>query len=358
MDPEEKSIFDDLIKKNAGQIIYVLNKEEREKKLEKLGYLLASLLKKYTEKDSEKVRLLLRVFSEHYRMESESLVLKDVTELKASSLQSPFDEEAGYREKHDQEIQGYSMNVLETNNPKGLNLIGDLDMDSAVAPDNGFFVDPIKRSQDIVGHIGQANVDGAYYSQTNQEFADENHTTVVYSGLPGNPGKYVFDKKDDGQITITNIVTNEVHKAEEYKTGKYKIKENGKIKYFDIDTIMNFFRRKEMEAVPQSVKNMRNNVEATIFHMSCTLRNNKTRYRGLFKNKFWGYCRTMWINARRIEIYLGEVCPDDTSNGNIIPNCIKKAKLLAAITTFMVKYFLPNGFGDQFSLKWKYNYSL
>lgn len=357
MDSEEKSILEDLKKKQAGQIIYVLNKEEREQKLEKLGYLLASLLKKYTEDDCEKVRLLSRVFSEHYRMESESIVLKDVTELKASSLQSPFDENAGYREKHDQEVQGFSMNVLETNNPDSLNLIGDVDMDSAIAPDNGFFENPVKRSQEVVGQTGQANVDGAYYSETNQKFADKNHITIIYSGLPGNPGKYAFEKKDDRQITIINKVTNEVHIAEEYKPGKYKIKENGKIKYFDIATIMNFFKRKEMEAIPQSVKNMRNNVEATIFHMSCMLRNNKTRYRGLFKNKLWGYCRAMWINARRIEIHLGEVCPSGNLKGNIAVNFIEKVKLLTTITGIMRNYFLSNGLTGLFSLKHEHIYS-
>jgi hypothetical protein len=345
MDSAEKSIFDDLIKKNAGQITYVLNKEEREQKLKNLGYLLASLLKKYTEKDSDKVRLLLRVFSEHYRMESETIVLKDVSELKASSLQSPYDEDAEYRKKHEQEIQGNSMNVLETNNPDSLNLIGDVDMEGATAPDNGFFEEPIKRSQKIFGHIEQANVDGAYYSESNQKFAEENHTTVIYSGLPGNPGKYAFENKEDGKIAVTNIVTNEVQIANEYKPGKYKIKENGKIKYFDIESVINFIRRKEMEAIPQWVKNMRNNVEATIFHMCCTLRNNKTRYRGSFKNKLWGYCRAMWINARRIEIYLGEVRPDGTSTANIAVNFIKKTKFVKFVTTFVEKYFLNKEFG-------------
>ncbi len=332
MESSDQNLLDDLMKKSASQIIYRLDQQGRDNTLRELGYLIARLLKVYTLEHSEKVGLLLRVFSEQYRVEAGVIILKDVKELKSDSLQSPYDEDAAYRDKNGQQVQGFSVNVTETNNPEGLNLITDSVVDKANVPNNGFLEDSVKRSQEVVDHIGQLNTDGAYHSESNREFAENNGTQIILSGLPGIAGKYAFAEKQVGQIEVTNTTTGEVQTAVEYKKGKYRITEEGKPRYFTAAAIMGFFLREQVAAIPQALKNMRNNVEATIFQMSFTLRNNKTRYRGKFKNQLWAYCRAMWINTRRIEIYLGELCPDGAIKEKLAEFLAKKSGSLTTIT--------------------------
>jgi len=57
--------------------------------------------------------------------------------------------------------------------------------------------------------------------------------------------------------------------------------------------ILSYFNRLRIEDIPQSEKNRRNNVEASIFQLSYFTRNNKTRYRGLAKHKWWAYHRSL-----------------------------------------------------------------
>jgi hypothetical protein len=45
------------------------------------------------------------------------------------------------------------------------------------------------------------------------------------------------------------------------------------------------------------------NVEATIFQYCFLTRNNKTRYRGLFKQTLQALARCAWINMRRLFLF-------------------------------------------------------
>ena len=148
-----------------------------------------------------------------------------------------------------------------------------------------------------------------------------------------------------------------MHKAEEYKEGKYKIREEGKLKYFDIAMITSFFLRQQVDNTPQAIKNMRNNVESAMFQMSCMLRNGKTRYRGKFKNQLWAYCRAMWVNARRITIYMGEVCPYGLPGREIREKLTKKAELLTILTTETGKICCKNFIDVLFSFRCKNFYT-
>jgi len=52
----------------------------------------------------------------------------------------------------------------------------------------------------------------------------------------------------------------------------------------------------------------RNNVEATIFQFGYTLKNKKSKYRGLIKQKLWAYNRCLWINLVRIINFTKQTC--------------------------------------------------
>ena len=62
--------------------------------------------------------MLERVFGEHFQLEQKAVVIKPNQTLSASSLQSPDDLEATYREKRGKGYQGYVVNLTETCDPK------------------------------------------------------------------------------------------------------------------------------------------------------------------------------------------------------------------------------------------------
>ncbi len=66
--------------------------------------------------------------------------------------------------------------------------------------------------------------------------------------------------------------------------------------------------RREMKGRPLEELHKRNNVEATIFQLSFSLRNNKSKYRGHIKQKMWACCRYLWINLVRILNFTKQIC--------------------------------------------------
>src|SRR5271157_1853498 len=62
-------------------------------------------------------QMLERVFGEHFRVEEQVVKTKVAKELSASSLQSPDDLEATYREKSKKSYKGYVANLTETCDP-------------------------------------------------------------------------------------------------------------------------------------------------------------------------------------------------------------------------------------------------
>ena len=130
-------------------------------------------------------------------------------------------------------MKGYSVNLTETCLPvrvartqtggeDGLNLITDVDVKPATTPDNAFVQAAIERTQQVVGDVLEVSMDGAYNDQSNAEYAKEQDKQFYYSGLQGTPGRFIYERTEDG-VTVIDQQTGEVHIAQEYKPGKYKI---------------------------------------------------------------------------------------------------------------------------------------
>ncbi len=69
MEAKDQQVLSDLIRKTSGQIVYALDNQTREQKLEEFGYILLRLQQLYTEQDSSKYHLIVRVLSEQFRIE-------------------------------------------------------------------------------------------------------------------------------------------------------------------------------------------------------------------------------------------------------------------------------------------------
>jgi hypothetical protein len=79
--------------------------------------------------------------------------------------------------------------------------------------------------------------------------------------------------------------------------------------------------RQKLKDIPIDEKNIRNNVEATIFQLGYHYSNDKSQYRGLAKHKLWAYSRSLWINFVRIMKYVTQIC-QRTLSGQKLPNNI------------------------------------
>lgn len=111
--------FAPYIQGHAGQFIYNLKGQDTQEHLQKIGELMHGLLDKLSTNYAENAiyQALARVFGEHFLVEGHTIHSKHGEQLSASSLQSPDDLEATYREKAGKSQQGYVVNITETCDP-------------------------------------------------------------------------------------------------------------------------------------------------------------------------------------------------------------------------------------------------
>jgi len=82
--------------------------------------------------------------------------------------------------------------------------------------------------------------------------------------------------------------------------------------YFNQQAIRTSHMRRLMKQRPLEESQKRNNVESTMNHLGCPLRNSKSKYRRLIKIQMWEICRCLWINLIRIINYLEQTCQRTT----------------------------------------------
>jgi hypothetical protein len=113
---------------HAGQYVYPrqgakryhLKGQDTGEHLQKIGELMQRLLVELQPIYGQEpvYSMLERVYGEHFRVEEKVVKTKVAKELSASSLQSPDDLEATYREKANKTYKGYAANLTETCDPE------------------------------------------------------------------------------------------------------------------------------------------------------------------------------------------------------------------------------------------------
>jgi len=318
----EQKLVDGICGEKGEKVVYRSTREEVRLKLDQLGILMYKLLNIFDCGEAH-YPVLERVFNEQYRIESDLVVLRPKEELAADNVQSPHDTDCTYRKKDDQQVKGYSVNLTETCDKENLNLITDIQVAKAGTADNAFVQPATENNILVLGHAPEnIHTDGAYYSKSNDNYCqgndDEQKINFYNTGMQGAPGKYDLEMAD-GELIVTDTKTGERIPCQQRKTGNWRINTTDGYRYFSLEQIESCQRRKTIEDLSYEIKNIRNNVEASIFQLSFHTRNNKTRYRGIFKNKMWATMRCLWINFRRILNWVGKVCP----NGSVFNNFVR-----------------------------------
>ena len=146
------------------------------------------------------------------------------------------------------------------------------------------------------------SADGAYYSESNETYANEQDKDIHYTGFPGKPGRYDVERTDEGVVVIDRH-SGERQLAEEYKPGRYRFRADGQWRYITDKTIDAAAARRRTEHLPSALFNRRCNVEASIFQLVYHTRNKKLKYRGRSAVQLWAVCRVAWMNVKRIVMY-------------------------------------------------------
>ena len=300
----------DFLAEDSSKTVYRSDDETLGQRLLDLGIVISHILAMRGEGE---VSLLHRVFHEQYDVDKDgNITVRDKKLVSATSVQNPNDPDAAYRSKGGKEVKGYSTNITETCDEEDKpNLITDVQVKPANAADNGFLKDAVEDTRKVTDNcIDKVIVDGAYQSKENRNLAsdEENGFELVANGLQGKPSRFDLELQDDGSLEVTDKQTAEVITATKVKDGQWKIavespKGKKSYRYFDNEAIERSQNRQRMETIPWEERKKRNNVEATIFQYCFLTRNNKTRYRGLFKQTLQALARCAWINMRRLFIF-------------------------------------------------------
>jgi hypothetical protein len=268
--------------------------------------------------------------------------LRPKEEIASGSVQSPHDTDSAFRQKGDQRVKGYSVNITETTSDnKGLDLITNVIVDQANTADKDFVQPAIEATVEVTGQkVETAYLDGAFQSPGNDEFCKD--IDMVFTGIQGEQSRYDLEMTPEG-LMVTDTQTGErtlAILAKKLKTSKedrwvIRIPE-GRV-YFGQQAIRASMLRKTMKNRPIEETRKRNNVEATIFQVAFPLKNNKSKYRGLFKQRVWAYCRCLWVNLVRIAKFTKQTCQ------RTIKTMEMQAKMAVLRQYFSIKHdFQPN----------------
>lgn len=302
-----------LMKEESSKTVYHSTKDELRGRLQTIGILIYNLLDRLEYLQTELYQLLQRVFNEQYKViEDEQIELRPREEISSSSLQSPYDPDSAYRNKGDQTVKGYSVNITETCTKDNLNLITNVIVEKANTPDTAFVEPAIEATIEVTGQIVEkVYADGAYQSPNNDVCCE--NIDMVFTGIQGFESRYDLEMTQEGLLVIDtktgdHIKAVLVKRLKNSKEDRWRITTSTGRYYFGQLAIRASLLRRQMKGRSLEELHKRNNVEATIFQLSYPLRNNKSKYRGIIKQKTWAYCRCLWINLVRILNFTKQIC--------------------------------------------------
>lgn len=311
---EEKQQLGYLLKEEPLKTVYRSTKEDIQTRMQSIGILAYKTLRIFSGNNSEAYQLLQRVFREQYTVggDDQKVTLRPKEEIASDSVQSPHDPDSAYRQKTNQKVKGYSMNVTETISDDPLDLITNVIVDKANVPDTAFVGPGISATQTITGEmVEKVYADGAYQSPCNDGFCQ--NIDMVFTGIQGAVSRYDLEMSPEG-LLVTDTQTGErlqatlAKKQKNSKEDRWFIRTGKDKVYFNQKAIRTSNLRRTMKQRPTEESQKRNNVEATIFHVGYPLHNGKSKYRGLVKNQIWAICRCFWVNLVRIVHYLEQTC--------------------------------------------------
>ena len=180
-------VFEPYLKGSSGQYIYHLKGEDVTEHLQRIGALMGRLVDELAADYSEETayQVLQRVFQEHFIVDEAILRPKEGKELSASSLQSPDDWEATYRQKRGEGYIGFTTNVTETCHPENeFQLIVKMQTEPNNTDDAAMLDEALPDLKERTD-VEQMNTDGGYNSSDVDNTMRELGVEQVQSAIRG-----------------------------------------------------------------------------------------------------------------------------------------------------------------------------
>ena len=341
---EDKVRFNDIlapyIKQSSGQYIYDLQRASIPHEQEKLGQLYHKLYEALKESygDFEVFSVFERVYTEHFTIIDDKITVRTPKELNGSTLQSPDDIDAAYRQKRGCHYRGQSVNITETANPENdVNLITDVAVCSNNTDDSKILNERIEPIKEKTPDLNELHTDGAYGSEDNDKKMEELEITHVQTAVRGRKAEVSIqiEEVSDGQYTVKcprQSVSSQKTKTR-YKACfdveickqcplsrncPAKQQSDKRTYYFDRSDYLLGKRNRNIKSLPPERRKLRPNVEATVKEFTKSFNHKgKLRVRGLFKTMVYAHAMAISINFGRVWRYMIEN-PDFFALSNLL----------------------------------------
>ena len=307
-----KKKLDEILKENANKVVYDNSSTEIKSKMQELGELIWNILPLFEGSKERYYSILKKVFEEQFKVDDSNVKMRKNKEISAKSIQSPHDIDCHYRDKNGNKVKGYSINLTESCNDEGLNLIGNINVKEASSSDVIFFQEGVEKAEEVfLDRVEDIHTDGAYHSPENQNFCTENKKNLYLNAIQGSKGRYELILSKNRELIVLDTLKEElleVTKIEgKNKEEKWRIKTAKGYRYFSKKEIGTSQLRSKMKQIPKEVLQKRNNVEASLFQLCYHYPNAKSRYRGLIKHEMWANMRGLWVNFVRILKWIEQI---------------------------------------------------
>lgn len=167
-----KSQAEGYLKEDPSKTVYRSDKDALQNRLHIIGGFIHSILPLYDDSSAD-VDILRRVFNDQYEVTDDGkVVMRDKKKVSANSLQSPFDEDASYRNKNGKETSGFVTNITETVEKDKPSIITSVQTETATEADCHMLQDAVEGSSRVTGTtVEVVYADGAYQSPDNRKYA-------------------------------------------------------------------------------------------------------------------------------------------------------------------------------------------
>ena len=189
------------IKEDSMHYCYRLKRDEAKTRLVEIGEDIQFFVKEFKDQygNREAYKKLNRAFEEHYRIEASEVIPKTGNkELKGSTLQSPYDQDATYRNKSGEGSKGYVANITETCDPgNALQLITTVSVEPNITDDQVLMASDLDNLSERM-EVKKIVTDGGYIGKTASESTKKHSLKHSVTALKGR-------KKDENKLGFDNF---------------------------------------------------------------------------------------------------------------------------------------------------------
>jgi hypothetical protein len=329
--------FAPYIQGHAGQYVYHLKGQDTSEHLQRIGELMQRLLVELQPGYGQEplYQMFERVFGEHFRVEEKGLKVKIDKELSASSLQSPDDWEATYRNKNNKSFRGYVANLTETCDPDNpLQLVTKVQVASNHTEDAELLVEALpdlKKRTDLDTLYTDGGFGSPKADQVLQDYHVEQIQTAIRGRIPSgeklNLSDFTIKMAESGkptQITCPQGQTVIVRPSSQKKAyvahfeaevcqacpllPKCPARKGGRDPRLHLrfsQEQANVSQRRQKSLIHQEEgRNLRTAVEATVRQVKHPFPDSKLPVQGRFRVSCMVIGSAMITNVRRIQRYL------------------------------------------------------